>query len=95
MQKPGKKPVEKEPEIDSAIETLDRIRDVLSHEINLQLAEHGGGVELASYCPHSRTVGVTLVGECVDCPKKGLTIEQFIQETLREFIAEDLIVKEV
>jgi len=81
--------------LDSAMETLDKIRDVLEHEVNLQLAEHGGGVELASYCPHSRTVGIKLLGECDGCPKKGLTIEQFIQETLREFIAEDITVQEV
>ena len=81
--------------LDSAMETLDKIRDVLEHEINLELAEHGGGVELASYCPHSRVVGIKLIGECVNCPKKGLTIKQFIQERLREFVAEDLTVKEV
>ena len=60
-----------------------------------QLAEHGGGVELESFCPLSRTVRIRLLGECTDCPKKGLTISEFIQETLREFVAEGITVVEV
>jgi len=65
---------------------------VLDEIVRPRLKQDGGDVELVDIDGSVVTVG--LRGRCGSCPSSRLTLDGFIQETLREHVDSAIIVRE-
>jgi NifU-like protein len=68
------------------------VEEVIEHQIRPELQKDGGDIDLIDV--EGGRVLVSLRGVCTNCPSAGLTIRG-IQERIREFVTEDLVVEEV
>ena len=76
----------------SNIQRMQKVMAVLEDVIRPRLNQDGGDIELVDI--DGTTVTVALRGMCASCPSSRLTVEGFIQQTLRENVEPDITVKE-
>ena len=76
----------------SNIQRMQKVMNVLEEVIRPRLKQDGGDIELVDI--DGSTVSVALRGMCSSCPSSRLTVEGFVQQTLREQVEPDIIVKE-
>lgn len=77
----------------SNVQRMQRVMAVLEEIIRPRLKQDGGDIELVDI--NGKEVSVALRGMCTSCPSSRLTIEGFVQQTLREQVEPDLTVTEV
>jgi NifU-like protein len=76
----------------SNIQRMQKVMTILEEVIRPRLLQDGGDIELVDI--DGKVVTVALRGLCASCPSSRLTVEGFVQQTLREAIEPDLLVKE-
>lgn len=76
----------------SNIQRMQKVMQVLETMIKPRLQADGGNVELVDI--EGSVVKIVLSGMCLGCPASAHTIENFIQETLREQVEPEIVVKE-
>ena len=76
----------------SNVQRMQRVMTVLEEIIRPRLQQDGGDIELVDI--EGKTVVVALRGMCTSCPSSRLTIEGFVQQTLRDQVEADLTVRE-
>lgn len=74
------------------IQRIALIQETIAREIRPVLKMDKGDLELIDVVGNK--VIITLRGHCSGCPASGVTIQNFIQQKLREFVAEDIVVEE-
>ncbi|MDR0339740.1 MAG: NifU family protein, partial [Desulfovibrio sp.] len=77
----------------SNVQRMQRVMTVLDEIIRPRLNQDGGDIELVDI--DGKVVSVALRGMCTSCPSSRLTIEGFVQQTLRDQVEADITVKEV
>lgn len=77
----------------SNVQRMQRVMTVLDEIIRPRLQQDGGDIELVDIT--GKEVLVALRGMCTSCPSSLLTIEGFVQQTLRDQVEPDITVKEV
>ena len=87
----AKKPPEKKKL--TMIEKLSKIQETINTEIKPSLAKDGGDVELIDL--DGDKVIVALRGACSSCPSAGFTLRYAVEQKLREFVSDELVVEEV
>lgn len=75
------------------IQRMQKVMTVLDEVIRPRLQQDGGDVELVDV--NGKEISVALKGVCTSCPSSRLTIDGVVQQTLREQVEPDLIVREV
>jgi len=75
------------------IQKIQLIQDTISREIRPALQRDGGDLELIDVVGDQ--VLVALRGTCSNCPASSVTVQDFIQGKLREFVADSITVEEV
>lgn len=88
-QQTEEKPVQKL----SNIQRMQKVLQALETIIKPRLQMDGGDAELVDI--EGKVVIVKLAGMCQGCPSSAHTVENFIQETLREMVEPDIEVKEI
>jgi len=76
----------------TTIQKIRTIEETIDREIRPHLESDGGGIDLVDV--EGDRVVVALRGLCSGCAAAGVTIKDFIQAKLREFVSEDLVVEE-
>ncbi|MDR1360384.1 MAG: Fe-S cluster assembly protein NifU [Deltaproteobacteria bacterium] len=84
-------PAAKEPRL-SNIQRMQKVMTILEEIIRPRLLQDGGDLELVDI--DGKVVTVALRGMCASCPSSRLTVEGFVQQTLRDAVEPDLLVKE-
>ena len=77
----------------SNVDRILKIREILEEEIRPMLQVDGGDIELVDV--EGKKVKVALRGMCSSCPSSGLTIKHAVEDRLREFVDEEIVVEEV
>ncbi len=77
----------------SNIQKIKLIEETLGREIIPALKADGGDLELIDV--EGDRVYVALRGKCSFCPSSEVTLKQYVESKLREFVSEDLVVEEV
>ncbi|MCK5843430.1 MAG: Fe-S cluster assembly protein NifU [Victivallales bacterium] len=77
----------------SIVQKVMRIQEVLEKEVKPLLERDGGGIELVDI--QGDLVKVSLRGRCAMCPTSHVTMNNLVQEKLREFVSPSLEVEEV
>jgi NifU-like protein len=77
----------------SNVQRMQQVMRVLEEIIRPRLRQDGGDIELVDI--NGKEVSVALRGMCTSCPSSGLTIEGFVQQTLRDQVEHDLCVRQV
>ncbi|MDL2316772.1 Fe-S cluster assembly protein NifU [Desulfovibrio sp. OttesenSCG-928-A18] len=77
----------------SNVQRMQRVMTVLDEIIRPRLQQDGGDIELLDI--NGKEVSVALRGMCTSCPSSRLTIEGFVQQTLRDQVEADITVREV
>lgn len=75
------------------IQRMQRVMTVLEEMVRPRLRQDGGDIELVDV--NGKEISVVLKGVCTSCPSSRLTIDGVVQQTLREQVEPDLVVKEV
>jgi len=75
------------------IEKIKLIEETIEREIRPALRQDGGDIELIDVAENK--VMVSLRGACAQCPMASFTMKSVVEEKLRQFVSEDLIVEEV
>lgn len=75
------------------IEKIKRVEETLEREIKPALRKDGGSIELVDV--DGNTVYVRLTGTCAVCAASELTLKNYVESTLREFVTPELTVEEV
>jgi NifU-like protein len=75
------------------IQKIKLIEETLGREIIPALKAEGGDLELIDV--EGDKVYVALRGKCSFCPSSEVTLKQYVESKLREFVSEDLVVEEV
>jgi len=75
------------------IEKIKLIEDTMDAEIRPLLRADGGGIELVDV--EGNGVIVQMRGTCTDCPSSPITAKELVEKKLREFVGEEIYVKEV
>ena len=75
------------------IQKIKLIEDTLGREIVPALKADGGDLELVDI--DGNKVYVALRGKCSFCPSSGVTLKQYVEAKLREFVSEEIEVEEV
>ncbi|MFV0423534.1 Fe-S cluster assembly protein NifU [Oleidesulfovibrio sp.] len=84
---------EPEPRKLSNVQRMQLVVKTLEEEIRPNLQKDGGDIELVDI--NGTEVIVALRGMCSHCPSSQLTLKNFVEGTLREFVEADITVKEV
>ncbi|NCC52398.1 MAG: Fe-S cluster assembly protein NifU [Spartobacteria bacterium] len=74
------------------IEKIKLIEETIEREIRPALRQDGGDIELIDVADNK--VIVSLRGSCAHCPMASFTMKSVVQDRLRQFVSEDLIVEE-
>ena len=84
--------IDKKPERMTTVKKLKLIEETLEREIRPQLAKDGGDIELIDI--DGNTVYVKLRGSCATCQKSEMTLKNYVEAKLREFVTHELSVEE-
>ncbi len=82
-----------EPEPMTNLQKIKKIEDVVNSVIRPGLARDGGDIELVDV--QGDEVFVRLRGACSSCVSASLTLENFVQNELRNSVSKDIIIKHV
>ena len=74
------------------IKRMQLVQEIITRQIRPALQRDGGDIELVDI--EGTRVIVALRGMCSQCPAAGVTLEQWVQAKLREFVDEKIIVEE-
>jgi len=74
------------------VEKIKRIEETIDREIRPVLRKDGGDIEFIDF--DDNTVYVALRGSCTSCVLSGVTLKDFVQAKLREFVVPEIKVKE-
>jgi len=74
------------------IQRISLVQETIDREIRPQLRQDRGDIELIDV--EGPKVVVALRGACSACPVSGVTLRDFVQAKLREFVSGDVIVEE-
>ena len=85
-------PVVEKPKPLTNIEKMKRVEETIEREIRPMLLKDGGDIELMDI--DANTVYVALRGSCSTCALSGVTLKDFVQEKLREFVVPEIRVEE-
>ena len=85
-------PAAEKPKRLTNIEKMKRIEETVEREIRPMLRKDGGDIELVDV--EGDTVYVALRGACSECVLSGVTLKDFVQEKLREFVVPEIRVEE-
>ena len=85
-------PVVEKPKPLTNIEKMKRVEETIEREIRPMLIKDGGDIELMDI--DGNTVYVALRGSCSTCVLSGVTLKDFVQEKLREFVVPEIRVEE-
>ena len=66
------------------------VQETIDREIRPSLQIDGGDIDLIDI--DGPNVYVTLRGACTNCPSAGFTLKGFVEQKLREFVGEELVV---
>jgi len=75
------------------IQKIKLIEETLGREIIPALKADGGDLELMDI--EGSKVFVALRGKCSFCPSSGVTLKQYVEAKLKEFVSDDIQVEEV
>lgn len=75
------------------IQKIKMIEETLEREIQPALKKDGGDIELVDF--DGDRVFVRLRGMCATCTKSEITLKNYVEAKLREFVAPELVVEEV
>jgi NifU-like protein len=75
------------------IQKIKLIEDTLQREVKPALEADGGDIELIDV--DGNNVYVALRGACSACTAAEVTLKQYVEAKLREFVTEDIVVEEV
>ncbi|QTA90222.1 Fe-S cluster assembly protein NifU [Desulfonema magnum] len=75
------------------IQKIKLIEETLEREIKPGLKQDGGNIELVDV--DGDRVFVKLLGTCAGCSISQVTLKDYVEKKLREFVAPDLVVEEV
>jgi len=76
----------------TTIQKIALIQEIIDREIRPGLRQDRGDIELIDV--EGNKVIVALRGSCTACPVSGVTLRDFVQAKLREFVSDDLVVEE-
>ena len=85
-------PKAKRPKGLTNIKRMELVQEIIASQIRPALQRDGGDIELIDM--DGPKVLVALRGMCSQCPAAGVTLEQWVQAKLREFVDEKIIVQE-
>ena len=74
------------------IKRIQLVQEIIDTQIRPALQRDNGDIELLDVEGHR--VLVALRGMCSQCPAAGVTLEQWVQAKLREFVDENIVVEE-
>ena len=74
------------------IQRMQMVQETIDRQIRPALRRDGGDIELVDI--EGTRVLVALRGMCSQCPAAGVTLEQWVQAKLREFVDEQITVEE-
>ena len=74
------------------IKRMQLVQEIIARQIRPALQRDGGDIELVDI--EGARVLVALRGMCSQCPAAGVTLEQWVQAKLREFVDEQITVQE-
>ena len=74
------------------IKRIQLVQEIIDSQIRPALQRDGGDIELVDI--EGTQVLVALRGMCSQCPASGVTLEQWVQAKLREFVDEKITVEE-
>ncbi len=90
----GTKPRKKEKPVKlTNIQKIKLIEETLEREVRPALKQDGGDIELVDV--DGNTVMVSLRGVCSSCSAAQVTLKEFVEKKLREFVIPELVVEEV
>ncbi|MFW6080290.1 MAG: Fe-S cluster assembly protein NifU [Desulfosalsimonas sp.] len=75
------------------IEKIKLVEETFEREIKPALRKDGGNIELVDV--DGNTVYVKLIGTCANCSASELTLKNYVEQKLREFVIPELSVEEV
>ncbi|MFO8239478.1 MAG: Fe-S cluster assembly protein NifU [Dissulfuribacterales bacterium] len=75
------------------IEKIKLVEETLEREIKPALRKDGGSIDLVDV--DGDTVYVRLIGTCATCTASELTLKNYVEQKLREFVIPELSVEEV
>ena len=75
------------------LQRISLIQDTIEREIRPQLKAEGGDIELVDV--DRNKVYVKFLGTCLGCPTTEVTLKSLVESKLKEFVEEDILVKEV
>lgn len=75
------------------IEKIKLVEETLEREIKPALRKDGGNIELVDV--DGNTVYVKLIGTCANCSASELTLKNYVEQKLKEFVIPELSVEEV
>lgn len=82
----------KKPAKMTTVKKLKLIEETLEREVRPQLSKDGGDIELVDI--DGNTVYVKLCGSCATCQKSQMTLKNYVEAKLREFVTHELTVEE-
>ncbi len=88
-----KKPARKKPEKLTNIQKIRLIEETLEREIRPELKKDGGDIELVDV--DGDRVMVNLKGACATCQASQVTLKEYVEKRLHEFVTPTLVVEEV
>ena len=88
-EKPGSSPRSRDL---TNIKRMQLVQEIIDEQIRPALQRDGGDIELVDI--EGTRVIVALRGMCSQCPAAGVTLEQWVQAKLREFVDENITVEE-
>ncbi len=93
MKHTGVTPTEREGKRLTTLQKIKRIEETIEQQIKPALRQDGGDLELIDI--EGNRVYVALRGMCASCPASGVTLKQFVESKLREYVTPELEVEEV
>ncbi|MCU0847026.1 MAG: Fe-S cluster assembly protein NifU [Spirochaetes bacterium] len=84
------RPAEKKPLTN--IKRLQLVEDTIANVIRPELQKDGGNIDLVDI--DGKKVYVALRGSCANCRLSDLTLKNFVEDKLREFVEDDMLVFE-
>ena len=93
MEKEAPPPPKPEKKKLTNIQKIKLIEETLGREIITALKADGGDLDLIDI--EGNKVLVALRGSCSFCPSAEITLKQYVETKLREFVSDDIVVEEV
>ena len=85
-------PVAAKPRPLTNIQKMRLVEETIEREIRPMLRKDGGDIELIDFADN--TVYVALRGSCSECALSGVTLKDFVEAKLREFVVPEIKVEE-